>query len=151
MADINTCPHDPGPGLLDDGAKIDRAGSCRAAQQRGSGSRGVRLGMIMAPEARRAARHRCRDDRAVPLATITPGEHLLKPVRQLIESVDDTLNGRLDLEPHGERNIDGVGARVGQRLLALTAAIWHNHVNGQPTTRSLIAHDREPSRTHSSR
>ena len=37
-----------------------------------------------------------------------PGEHLLKPVRQLIESVNDTLKGQLDLEQHGGRTIDGV-------------------------------------------
>jgi hypothetical protein len=70
-----------------------------------------------------------------------PGEHLLKPVRQLIESVNDTLKGQLDLELHGGRSIDGVGARIGQRLLALTAAIWHNRATGQPITRSLIAYD----------
>jgi hypothetical protein len=28
---------------------------------------------------------------------------------------------------------------VGQRLLAMTAAIWHNRATGQPVTRSLIA------------
>lgn len=70
-----------------------------------------------------------------------PGEELLKPVRQLIESVYDTLKGQLDLELHGGRSIAGVGARVGQRLLALTAAIWHNRATGQPVTRSLIAYD----------
>ena len=70
-----------------------------------------------------------------------PGERLLKPIRQLIESVNDTLKGQLDLELHGGRSIDGVGARVGQRLLALTAAIWHNRATGQPTTRSLTAYD----------
>jgi hypothetical protein len=69
------------------------------------------------------------------------GEHLLKPIRQLIESVNDTLKGQLDLELHGGRSIDGVGARVGQRLLALTAAIWHNRATGQPLTRSLTAYD----------
>ncbi|MFG2236254.1 hypothetical protein ACGFNX_40775 [Streptomyces sp. NPDC048723] len=52
-----------------------------------------------------------------------PGEHLLKPVRQLIESVNDTLKGQLDLERHGARTPAGVLARVGQRILALTAAI----------------------------
>jgi hypothetical protein len=31
--------------------------------------------------------------------------------------------------------------RVLQRLLALTAAIWHNHHNGQPRLRSLVAYD----------
>jgi len=70
-----------------------------------------------------------------------PGEHLLKPIRQLIESVNDTLKGQLDLELHGGRSIDGIGARIAQRLLALTAAIWHNRVTGQPITRSLIAYD----------
>ena len=70
-----------------------------------------------------------------------PGEHLLKPVRQLIESVNDTLKGQLDLELHGGRSIEGVGARIAQRLLAMTAAIWHNRATGQPVTRSLIAYD----------
>jgi len=70
-----------------------------------------------------------------------PGERLLKPIRQLIESVNDTLKGQLDLELHGGRSIDGVGVRVAQRLLALTAAIWHNRAHGQPVTRSLIAYD----------
>jgi hypothetical protein len=35
----------------------------------------------------------------------------------------------------------GVTVRVLQRLLALTAAIWHNHKTGQPALRSLIAYD----------
>jgi len=73
--------------------------------------------------------------------TPRPGEHLLKPIRQLIESVNDTLKGQLDLELHGGRTIDGVGARIAQRLLALTAAIWHNRHTHQPITRSLIAYD----------
>jgi len=71
----------------------------------------------------------------------TPGRHLLKPVRQLIESVNDTLKGQLDLELHGGRSIEGVGTRIAQRLLAMTAAIWHNRATGQPVTRSLIAYD----------
>lgn len=70
-----------------------------------------------------------------------PAEHLLKPIRQLIESVNNTLKGQLDLERHGARTPAGVLARVGQRLLALTAAIWHNRTTGQPLTRSLIAYD----------
>lgn len=70
-----------------------------------------------------------------------PGEHLLKSVRQLVESVFDTLKGQLDLELHGGRSIDGVGTRIAQRLLALTATIWHNRATGQPVTRSLIAYD----------
>ncbi len=48
--------------------------------------------------------------------------HLLKPVRQLIESVNDTLNGQLDLEL--------LAARVAQRPLAPTAAIRHDPATG---------------------
>jgi len=70
-----------------------------------------------------------------------PGQRLLGPLRQLIESVNDTLKGQLDLERHGGRTIQGVTVRVLQRLLALTAVIWHNHKTGQPVLRSLIAYD----------
>jgi hypothetical protein len=70
-----------------------------------------------------------------------PGQQLLAPIRQLIESVNDTLKGQLDLELHGGRTLAGVTARVAQRLLALTAAIWHNRATGQPVTRSLVAYD----------
>jgi hypothetical protein len=70
-----------------------------------------------------------------------PGEGLLKSVRQLIESVNDTLKGQLGLEQHGARTIEGVGARVAQRILAMTTAIWHNRTTGRPITRSLTAYD----------
>ena len=70
-----------------------------------------------------------------------PGQRLLAPIRQLIESVHDTLKGQLGLELHGGRSLAGVTARVAQRLLALTAAIWHNRATGQSITRSLIAFD----------
>ena len=70
-----------------------------------------------------------------------PGAALLKPLRQLIESVNDTLKGQLDLERHGGRTPSGVAVRVAQRLLALTAAIWHNNHSRQPALRSLIAYD----------
>jgi len=70
-----------------------------------------------------------------------PGQQLLAPIRQLIESVYDTLKGQLDLELHSGRSLAGVTARIAQRLLALTAAIWHNRATGQPITRSLIAYD----------
>jgi hypothetical protein len=70
-----------------------------------------------------------------------PGAAQLKPLRQLIESVNDTLKGQLDLERHGGRTATGVLVRVAQRLLALTAAIWHNRRIGQHTPRTLIAYD----------
>jgi hypothetical protein len=69
------------------------------------------------------------------------GEPMLKKVRQLIESVNDTLKGQLDLEAHGGRSYAGVAIRVAQRILAMAAAIWHNNKTGAPVTRSLIAYD----------
>jgi hypothetical protein len=69
------------------------------------------------------------------------GGRLFKPPRQLIESVNDTFKGQLDLEHHGGHTPAGVWVRVLQRILALTAAIWHNHHSGQPTLRSLVAYD----------
>ena len=69
------------------------------------------------------------------------GERFFKPLRQVIESINDTLKGQLDLEAHGGRTIAGVCARVAQRILALTAAIWHNDNLGLSVHRSLIAYD----------
>jgi hypothetical protein len=70
-----------------------------------------------------------------------PGARLFKPLRQLIESVNATFKGQLNLEQHGGHTPAGVWVRVLQRILALTAAIWHNHHSDQPTLRSLIAYD----------
>jgi hypothetical protein len=70
-----------------------------------------------------------------------PGTQFFKPLRQIIESVNDTFKGQLDLERHGGHTPGGVIARVIQRVLALTAAIWHNNHTGQPVMRSLIAYD----------
>ena len=70
-----------------------------------------------------------------------PGRGLLKAVRQSIESVNQTFKDQLDLEHHGGRTITGVAVRVLQRILALTAAIWHNWHTGQPVLRSLTAYD----------
>lgn len=70
-----------------------------------------------------------------------PGRTLLRATRQRIESVNQTLKGQLDLEHHGGRTPAGVAVRVLQRLLAMTAAIWHNWHTGQPVMRSLTAYD----------
>ena len=70
-----------------------------------------------------------------------PGARFFKPLRQIIESINDTLKGQLNLEQHGGRTIAGVLIRVWQRLLALTAAVWHNDHTHQPVKRSLIAYD----------
>jgi hypothetical protein len=69
------------------------------------------------------------------------GEPMLKKVRQLIESVNDTLKGQLDLEEHGGRTFEGVSVRIAQRILAMATAIWHNNKTGAAVTRSLIAYD----------
>ncbi len=69
------------------------------------------------------------------------GAHLFKPLRQVIESINQTFKGQLDLERHGGKSPAGVAARVLCRILALTAAIWHNDKTGQPVKRSLTAYD----------
>ncbi|MDC3402541.1 IS982 family transposase, partial [bacterium] len=74
--------------------------------------------------------------------TPRPHQRFLRPFRQIIESVNQTLKAQLDLERHGGRTRPGVCARVLQRLLALTAAIWHNETTRQPgPARSLLAYD----------
>jgi hypothetical protein len=70
-----------------------------------------------------------------------PGARFLKPLRQIIESINDTLKGQLDLEAHGGHTPAGVVTRVLQRLLAMTAAIWHNDHCRVTPLRSLVAYD----------
>jgi hypothetical protein len=70
-----------------------------------------------------------------------PGARFFKPLRQVIESVNDTFKGQLDLEQHGGHTPAGVWVRIVQRVLALTAAIWHNDRTGQSIKRSLVAYD----------
>ena len=70
-----------------------------------------------------------------------PAAALLRPLRQRIESVFDTLKDQLGLERHGARTTSGVTARVAQRILALTTTIWHNDLINAPTLRSLTPYD----------
>jgi hypothetical protein len=65
----------------------------------------------------------------------------LGPIRQWIESTFWTCKGQLGLERHGARTLTGLGARIGLRLLALAAGIWHNHLTGKPA-RALAAYGR---------
>jgi DDE family transposase len=62
-------------------------------------------------------------------------------MRQWIESVIDTLKDQLGLEHHRGRTLGGVFIRVGQRLLALAAAVWFNWQLGIPDKRSLVTYD----------
>ena len=70
-----------------------------------------------------------------------PGGRFFKPLRQTVESIFATLKGQLNLEHHGGHTPTGVLVRVLQRLLALTATIWHNDHTGQTARRSLLAYD----------
>lgn len=70
-----------------------------------------------------------------------PGARFFKPLRQVIESINQTFKGQLDLERHGGHTSGGVWVRVLQRVLALTAAVWHNDHTSQPVLRSLTAYD----------
>jgi hypothetical protein len=65
------------------------------------------------------------------------GSQLFKPLRQVIGSIKETFKGQLDLGRHRGRIPGGVIVRVLQRLLALTAAIWHDERTGRQFMRSL--------------
>lgn len=56
----------------------------------------------------------------------------LGSVRQRIESVFWTCKGQLGLERHGARTMPGLFARIGMRLLALSAGLWHNWETDDP-------------------
>ncbi len=60
------------------------------------------------------------------------GRRFLKPFRQIIESVIQTLKAQLNLERHGGLTPPGIAARVLQRILALIATIWYNETTQQP-------------------
>ncbi|MCL4291185.1 MAG: IS982 family transposase [Thermoleophilia bacterium] len=69
-----------------------------------------------------------------------PRHGSLGSVRQWIESIIDTTKGQLSLERHGGRTLEGVWARICQRMLALAIGVWHNWQTGQPG-RSFTAYD----------
>lgn len=62
-------------------------------------------------------------------------------MRQWVESVIATLKEQLGLEQHRGRTLGGVFVRVGQRLLALAAAVWFNWQLHVADKRSLLAYD----------
>ena len=71
-----------------------------------------------------------------------PARHgSLGAIRQWIESTFQTCKGQIGLERHGARTLTGLGARIGLRLLTLTAGITHNQLNGQPA-RAFAAYGR---------
>jgi hypothetical protein len=62
-------------------------------------------------------------------------------MRQWVEAIIWALKDQLGLERHRGRTLAGVLVRVGQRLLALAAAVWFNWQQGVQAKRSLIAYD----------
>jgi hypothetical protein len=66
------------------------------------------------------------------------GQELFRPLRQVIESVNWTFKGQLDLERHGGKTPEGIIARVLARILALTAAIWLSPASGMGP---VVRHD----------
>jgi hypothetical protein len=78
------------------------------------------------------------------LVTKRPGLARDCSSHQTIESINQTFKGQLDLERHDGRTPAGVIVRILQRILALTAAIWHDDKTGQPVKRSLTAYDHCP-------
>jgi hypothetical protein len=52
--------------------------------------------------------------------------------RQWVESIINTLKDTFTLERHSARTTLGLGTRVGLRLLALAAGLWHNWQIGDP-------------------
>jgi len=61
-------------------------------------------------------------------------------VRQWIESIIETTKDKLSLERHGGRTLEGVWARICQRVLALAIGVWNNWQTNQPG-RSFTAYD----------
>jgi hypothetical protein len=61
-------------------------------------------------------------------------------IRQWIESIIQTTKAQLSLERHGGRTLEGVWARICQRILALAIGVWNNWQIGQPG-RSFTAYD----------
>lgn len=71
----------------------------------------------------------------------TSGTALFKPLRQTVESINQTRKAQLDLERHGGRTPARVIVRILQRIHALTAAVWHNDHTSVPIHRSPTAYD----------
>src|SRR4051794_14631204 len=76
--------------------------------------------------------------------TPRPGARLFKPLRQVIESINDTLKGQLDLEHHGGPTPTRVWGRVLPRGLGPPPPLWHNDPIRALPPRSLSAYHHPP-------
>jgi hypothetical protein len=68
------------------------------------------------------------------------GEVAKARIRLVIESVFATLKRQMGLQDHHAKTLPGLAARIAQRLLALTLAIYLNTLTGRPP-RALAAYD----------
>src|SRR2546430_9141784 len=75
---------------------------------------------------------------------LRPGEHLLKPIRQLIESVNDTLKGQLDLRLLGPGTPQRTNHRRCRRPRRLTATRRDQRDLAQPSPGWRPARGRVP-------
>lgn len=132
------------------GAKADERETLLAMLEAGKDVVNDHLGQTVIGDKNYFGRHFEADLTERELALLRParkgearraGQNLFKPLRQVIESVNWTFKGQLDLERHGGRTPEGIIARVLARILALTAAVWHNDKTSQPVKRSLTAYD----------
>jgi hypothetical protein len=73
------------------------------------------------------------------------GQHLFKPLRQVIESVNWTFKRPAGPGTARRPDPEGIIAHVLTRILALTAAGWHNDKTGQQVKRPLTAYNHRPS------
>ena len=69
------------------------------------------------------------------------GQRFFTPLRQVIESINDTFKGQLDLERHGGKTPAGVCAASPNASSPSPAAIWHNDNLGLTVRRSLTPYD----------
>lgn len=86
----------------------------------------------------------------IDVQLITPAKHKVSQrpaaeiakarIRLVIESVFATLKRQMGLADHQAKTISGLVARIAQRLLALTIAIYINTLTGRPP-RALAAYD----------
>ncbi len=70
-----------------------------------------------------------------------PGPRFFKPLRQVIESVNDTFKGQLDLEQHGGHTPAGVCISYRATRPCPDRRDLAQRPTGQPIKRSLIAYD----------
>lgn len=76
------------------------------------------------------------------------GEPMLKKVRQLVESVNDTHKGLLDLEQHGRRTFEGAASHpLADRLRPLIGGYtgFLDHPAGMPPWGLLTTMGNDPS------